>query len=133
MPPFHNPQDCGWPRLYAKNATSGAESVLNATARLVDGGRALELSAALPHGLEVVATSYGRASWPMTVFFSEGGVPVLPWYATLDQTLPWVLPASVADDAVGAEGGASAPPLWGGRGDASVSRDGNVELGAVWA
>ena len=28
----------------------------------------------------------------MTIFFSETGVPVLPWYAALNETLPWVPP-----------------------------------------
>jgi len=96
MPPFHNPEDCGWPRLYATDA-AGQTTVHNATARLANGGRAIEISASVPAHLEVVASSYGRASWPMTLFFSERGVPVLPWYATLNQTLPWVLPAAVGD------------------------------------
>ena len=96
MPPFHNPEDCGWPRLYLTNDTGHAMTT-NATARLVGGGQAIELSARLPPGMRVVASSYGRASWPMTLFFSERGVPVLPWYATLNQTLPWVLPSAVAD------------------------------------
>ena len=73
------------------------EVVFNATARLVRGGRAIEISAPVPPGLDVVASSYGRASWPMTTFFSEFGVPVLPWYAAINETLPWVLPASVSD------------------------------------
>ena len=63
-----------------------------------DGGQTILLRASVPPGLEVVASSYGRGSWPRTVFFSAGGVPVLPWYATLNETRPWVLPASVADD-----------------------------------
>jgi len=62
------------------------------------GGQTILLRASVPPGLEVVASSYGRGSWPRTVFFSAGGVPVLPWYATLNETRPWVLPASVADD-----------------------------------
>ena len=33
----------------------------------------------------------------MTIFFTDHGVPVLPWYATLNQTLPWVLPSTVVD------------------------------------
>ena len=96
MPPFHNPEDCGWPRLYAKDS-AGKESVFNATARLIEGGNAISISAEIPAGLQVVASSFGRASWPMTIFFSPEGVPVLPWYATLDQTLPWELPAAVVD------------------------------------
>jgi len=96
MPPFHNPEDCGWPRIYAVDA-AGHGTVFNATARLTHGGRAVELSASVPTALKVVASSYGRASWPMTLFFSEHGVPVLPWYAALNQTMPWVLPTTVED------------------------------------
>ena len=90
MPPFHNPEDCGWPRLYLK-APNGIKLVINATAGLVNGS-AILLSAAVPLGWQVEASSYGRASWPMTVFFSETGVPVLPWFAALNQTLPWEIP-----------------------------------------
>jgi len=100
MPPFHNPEDCGWPRLYAL-AANGSTVVFNASATLVDGGTAVRLEANVPPTLRVVASSYGRASWPMTLFFSSAGVPVLPWYATLNETRPWVLPAAV-DDAPGA-------------------------------
>ena len=96
MPPFYNPEDCGWPRLYVKNA-SGHEGVLNATAVLANGGQAINMTATVPPGYSIFASSYGRASWPMTIFFSEHGIPVLPWFATLNQTLPWVLPSSVAD------------------------------------
>ena len=81
-------------------------------------GTAIDITvpaALVPAGFEIIASScvwcgctvvqnvefcdtsdcrYGRASWPMTIFFSQaGGVPVLPWFAKLDQTLPWVIPA----------------------------------------
>ena len=97
MPPFHNPQDCGWPRLYARNSTDGKETTFNATAELSTGGHAIRIFANLPPGFQVVASSMGRASWPMTIFFSEEGVPVLPWYAELNETLPWVPPSTVED------------------------------------
>ena len=75
--------------------------MVNATATLTEGGAAIELTASVEAGWEVVATSYGRASWPMTIFFSQTGVPVLPWYAALNETLPWVPPASLATSSEG--------------------------------
>jgi sialate O-acetylesterase len=96
MPPFHNPQDCGYPRLYA-TAPNGTTYAFNATAVLVDDGTAVKITATVPVDFAVVASSYGRASWPMTIFFSATGVPVLPWYATLNQTLPWVIPSMAVD------------------------------------
>jgi len=98
MPPFHNPEDCGWPRLYAR-LPNGTLRVYNASAQLVEGGKAIRLSAAVPAAVDVYASSYGRASWPMTIFFSAAGVPVLPWFAELNETRPWVLPRAVADAA----------------------------------
>ena len=47
------------------------------------------------------ATSYGRASWPMTTVFSsvaEGSLPVIPWYANLSATDPWTPPAYAKTD-----------------------------------
>lgn len=76
---------------------NGSELVFNATATLTSDGRALEITARIPPALQIVASSYGRASWPMTLFFSKAGVPLLPWYATVNETLPWVLPAAVSD------------------------------------
>ena len=93
---FHNPADCGWPRLYAR-FENGTEVTFNATITLLEGGRSLSISARIPSTMQVVASSYGRASWPMTLFFSEHGVPLLPWYAALNETLPWVLPSSTSD------------------------------------
>ena len=72
--------------------------MFNASAVLVNNGTAIKISAPVPLEFEVVASSYGRASWPMTIFFSETGVPVLPWYATLNQTLPWAIPSSTQHD-----------------------------------
>lgn len=100
MPPFHNYEDCGYPRLYAK-APNGTDGIFNATAILANDGLAIQLTASIPSGWEVLASSYGRASWPMTLFFSETGVPVLPWFATMNQTLPWVIPSLSSDDVDG--------------------------------
>ena len=91
MPPFHNPQDCGWPRIYA-TAANGSAQVFNATAVLVDNGNGMQLTAPVPPGWVVRATSFGRASWPMTIFFSSTGVPVLPWFSVLNETRPWIIP-----------------------------------------
>ena len=99
MPPFHNPQDCGYPRLYAV-APNGTADVFNATAVLTNNGSAMELTAPVPSGWQVRATSYGRASWPMTIFFSASGVPVLPWFSELNETRLWVIPPFVQLDSV---------------------------------
>jgi hypothetical protein len=40
----------------------------------------------------VTGTSYGRATWPLTVFFSKAGLPVVPWFASLSATDPWTSP-----------------------------------------
>ena len=37
------------------------------------------------------STSYGRASWPLTTFFSvpaQGSLPVLPWFSAINATDP---------------------------------------------
>ena len=39
-------------------------------------------------GFKPTATSYGRASWPVTAFFSAAGAPVLPWYANISSADP---------------------------------------------
>jgi sialate O-acetylesterase len=73
-------------------APNGTEVVFNASAVLANNGSAIELSAPVPSGWKVRASSYGRASWPMTIFFSVSGVPVLPWFSELNETKPWVIP-----------------------------------------
>ena len=97
MPPFHNPQDCGYPRMYA-TAANGTAQVFNATAVLKNSGSAMELAAPVPPGWEIRASSYGRASWPMTIFFSATGVPVLPWFSALNETRPWIIPPFAQSD-----------------------------------
>ena len=80
------PSDCGYPMIIGSNA-SGARIALNATASIAgDDLSSIKLTATLPAamrgtgGFTPSATSYGRASWPMTLFFSlENGLPLLPW------------------------------------------------------
>ena len=52
----------------------------------------LSISSSYKQNWTVHASSYGRASWPMTIFFSATGVPVLPWFSELNETKPWVIP-----------------------------------------
>ena len=37
-------------------------------------------------------TDGGRVVWPMTLFFSKAGLPVIPWFASLSATNPWTSP-----------------------------------------
>jgi hypothetical protein len=89
------PEFCGYPQIYG-TAANGSAITLNATATIGSDGSSIVLSATAPSGgagvLKVTGTSYGRATWPMTVFFSKGGLPVIPWYAGLDATDPWTSP-----------------------------------------
>lgn len=83
------PEYCGYPMIYGTDGNT-----LNATARIGSDGTSIVLQAAAPPGFKVAATSYGRAQWPMTVFFAEGseGLPVIPWYAAVDATNPYTPP-----------------------------------------
>ena len=65
--------------------------VLNATAFIgTADASTIVLKASAPAGFEVGATSYGRADWPMTLFFSrDGSLPVIPWYSALNETTPF--------------------------------------------
>ena len=84
------------------NGGSGATVSLNATATIT--GSTIVLSAPVPPNsgsFTPQATSYGRASWPMTIFFSsvaEGSLPVIPWYSNLSSTNAWSPPTWAADD-----------------------------------
>ena len=84
------------------NGGSGATVSLNATATI--SGSTIVLSAPVPPNSGTFtpqATSYGRASWPMTIFFSsvaEGSLPVIPWYSNLSSTNAWSPPTWAADD-----------------------------------
>ena len=83
------PQDCGYPQIYGANASS----ILNATAVIGSDGSSIVLAATAPAGFQPVATSYGRASWPRTVFYA-GNLPVIPWYSDMATTNPWSPPKS---------------------------------------
>lgn len=91
------PQDCGYPQIYGANASS----MLNATATIGSDGSSIILTAPAPAGFKPVATSYGRASWPRTVFY-VGDLPVIPWYSDMTATDPWTPPKAgggwVADE-----------------------------------
>eukprot|EP01048_Picozoa_sp_COSAG05_P015077 COSAG05_NODE_1774_length_4111_cov_5.453444_3_plen_633_part_01 len=75
------PTDCGYPVIYGTNNTA-----LNATAAIGPDGSSILLTAKIPRGssageFKATASSMGRASWPLTIFFSEHGLPVIPWFA----------------------------------------------------
>ena len=90
------PCDCGYPYIYGKLA-NGTTTFLNATSSVGADGTSIELAAAAPDGFQPTASSYGRASWPMTVFFAAaGGNPVIPWYANFSTTNPWQPPVAYA-------------------------------------
>lgn len=91
------PCDCGYPYIYGKFA-NGSATFLNATVTIGTDGTSVELVATAPNGFHPTASSYGRASWPMTVLFAEeGGNPVIPWYANFSTTNPWEPPEVAAD------------------------------------
>ena len=71
--------------------TTGKEVYLNATATIGKDGSSLVFMATAPAGFKALETSYGRASWPMTVFFSAEGdnLPVIPWHSNFTNTAPW--------------------------------------------
>ena len=79
------PASCGYPTIIGTDGSS-----LNATAEIGREGSSIVLTAKAPAGFVVAATSYGRADWPMTLFFTkQRGLPVIPWYAALNATNPW--------------------------------------------
>ena len=74
--------------------------MLNASAGMAIGpdGHSLLLAAKAPDGFVATGSSYGRASWPMTVFFAaQGGNPVIPWYSNFSNAKPWAPPLAMAD------------------------------------
>lgn len=73
--PKATPTDCGYPTIYGKDG-----STINATASISSTGDGIVLEGTAPAGFEPNATSYGRASWPLTTFFGGNGLPVIPWY-----------------------------------------------------
>ena len=82
---------CGYPQIWGAFA-NGSKLALNASAAIGADGSSLVLSAAAPAGFNATASSYGRATWPMTVFFSSTGLPVIPWWASFNATEPWQSP-----------------------------------------
>ena len=96
------PSDCGYPSIHGQ-AADGSLLELNATASLGSDGSSIVLTAThAPRGFVPLATSSGRASWPMPRFYSiAGGLPVLPWHAALNATDPYTPPGGwVPTDAV---------------------------------
>jgi len=86
------PCDCGYPYIYGA-FDNGTALFLNATATIGADGSSVVLTAAAPEGFKPTASSYGRASWPMTIFFAEdGGNPLIPWYNNFSSTNPWEPP-----------------------------------------
>ena len=83
------PQDCGYPSIEGVFANGTAAS-LNATATVGADKSSLVLTARAPSGFKATATSYGRASWPTTVFYDERGdkLPVIPWFSNFSCTDP---------------------------------------------
>ena len=85
----------GYPTIEGVLANGTAAS-LNATATIGADGSSLVLTAGAPAGFKPTASSYGRASWPLTTFFSQSGLPVIPWYANFTTVDPWTPPAYAA-------------------------------------
>lgn len=72
---------------------------LNSTASIGPDGSSILLRAKVPNngtGFTVVGSSYGRATWPMTLFFAHG-LPVIPWYASIEAKDPWTPPQWMED------------------------------------
>jgi len=91
------PCDCGYPYIYG-SFPNGTSMHLNATASIGAHPGSVVLSAAAPDGFQPTASSYGRASWPMTLFFAEtGGNPLIPWYSNFSTTNPWEPPLMAAE------------------------------------
>lgn len=84
--------DCGYSSIDG-HGEGGEPISLNATADVGTDGSSIVLSAVAPAGFVPLATSMGRASWPMPRFYSvAGALPVLPWYAALNTTDPYTPP-----------------------------------------
>jgi hypothetical protein len=134
------PQDCGYPAIGGLDG-AGGWVWLNATAAIGTDASSIVLTAELPSAQPTLssaaasvrpeapftpvftplATSYGRASWPMSLFFTENdGLPVLPWYANLSTMTPWDPPAWGEDE----DGGQRAAGTLGSESPAPGSRGG---------
>ena len=76
--------------------------MLNATASIgIDGSSIVLRAQNVPTDFKVLATSLGRGDWPMTRFFSEAGLPVLPWFANLSTLDPWTRPPVATKQGLG--------------------------------
>ena len=87
--------DCGYPAIIGLNGT-GARVSLNATASVGVDGSSLVLHATnAPAGFKAYASSYGRGSWPMTLFFAKEGnrLPVIPFFANFTTVNYWTPPS----------------------------------------
>ena len=62
-----------------------AKTWLNASAVPTADGTGLILTALAP-GLEVLASAYGRATWPVVTAYNALGLPVVPWCFALNGT-----------------------------------------------
>lgn len=88
------PQDCGYPLILG---TAGNATVIELTAVATIGADASSIVLTVsntPANFKPIASSYGRASWPMTIFFSKEGdkLPVIPWFSNFTSTSPWEPP-----------------------------------------
>jgi len=92
------PQDCGYPAIIGTSGPASKPVVLslNASAVIGSDGSSIVLTNTdpAPAGFKATSTSYGRASWPRTVFFAKAGanLPVIPWYANFTTTSAWTPP-----------------------------------------
>lgn len=69
---------------FAIQTNDAAMTWWNASATLASGGQGLVLTATVSSsGLAAVATSYGRAAWPIVSAYNSLGLPVMPWCYTL--------------------------------------------------
>jgi len=95
-----NASACGYPMIIGADGTS-----LNATATISKNGETIVLSATAPAGFVAEASSYGRAAWPMTLFFNSGGLPVIPWYNKITDTKVTDMQLLNTENGVGDAGG----------------------------
>ena len=89
-----SPQDCGYPAIMGVTS-KGVVMSLNATAKIGKDRSSIVLTATAPpgSGFQPQASSYGRGSWPMTLFFAKDTkLPVIPWYANFTVNDPYSPP-----------------------------------------
>jgi len=84
------PEYCGYPMIICMDSSQRILT-LNATTTLGPDGSSILLTVTVPNngsGVTVLGSSYGRAAWPMTVFFAHG-LLVIPWYSSITAKNPW--------------------------------------------